>query len=90
MALESAKARLENILANLSAACWCSTASSACRFPTMARRRFSGELEAFAASMREQFRAHGALPWQQEVELKGPARRCWCAAPALHQDPEGG
>ena len=90
-ALESAKARLENILANLSAGVLVFDRSLALSISNHGARAILGEeLEAFAAEMREQFRAHGALPWQQESELKGTVKTLLVRGTALEQDPEGG
>jgi nitrogen fixation/metabolism regulation signal transduction histidine kinase len=91
MALESAKARLENILANLSAGVLVFDRQLALTISNHGAQAIVGaELEAFAAEMREQFRAHGALPWQQEVELKGTGKALLVRGTALAQDPEGG
>ena len=91
MALESAKARLENILANLSAGVLVFDRDLALSISNHGAQASLGtELESFAAEMREQFRAHGALPWQQEVDLKGTGKTLLVRGTALHQDPEGG
>ena len=91
MALESAKARLENILANLSAGVLVFDRALGLSISNHGARAILGaELEAFAADMREQFRAHGTLPWQQEVELKGTGKTLLVRGTALHEDPEGG
>ena len=91
MALESAKARLENILANLSAGVLVFDRVLALSISNHGAQAIVGaELEPFATEMREQFRAHGALPWQQEVELKGTGKTLLVRGTALHQDPEGG
>jgi nitrogen fixation/metabolism regulation signal transduction histidine kinase len=91
MALESAKARLENILANLSAGVLVFDRALGLSISNHGAQAILGtEREAFAAEMREQFRAHGALPWQQEVELKGTGKTLLVRGTALHQDPEGG
>src|SRR5204863_6796876 len=37
-----------------------------------------------------QFRSHGALPWQLELELKGTAKTLMVHGTALSQDPAGG
>jgi nitrogen fixation/metabolism regulation signal transduction histidine kinase len=91
MALESAKARLENILANLSAGVLVFDRELALSISNHGAQAIVGtDLDAFAADMREQFRAHGALPWQQEVELKGTGKTLLVRGTALAQDPEGG
>ncbi|HUN67419.1 MAG TPA: ATP-binding protein [Burkholderiales bacterium] len=91
MALESAKARLENILANLSTGVLVFDRELA---PSISNHGalaiLGGELEAFAAEMREQFRAHGALAWQRELELKGTGKTLLVRGTALPQDPAGG
>jgi nitrogen fixation/metabolism regulation signal transduction histidine kinase len=91
MALESAKARLENILANLSAGVLVFDRELGLSISNHGAQAILGsERESFAAEMREQFRAHGALPWQQEAELKGTGKTLLVRGTALHQDPEGG
>ena len=91
MALESAKARLENILANLSAGVLVFDGALALSISNHGAQAILGaELDAFAADMREQFRAHGALAWQQQVDLKGTGKTLMVRGTALAQDPEGG
>ena len=91
MALESAKARLENILANLSAGVLVFDRSLAPSISNHGARAILGEeLDAFAAAMREHFRAHGAQAWQQEIELKGTGKTLLVRGTALQEDPEGG
>jgi len=91
MALESAKARLENILANLSAGVLVFDRELALSISNHGAQSIVGaDLQAFAAEMREQFRAHGVQPWQQEVELKGTGKMLLVRGTALAQDPEGG
>jgi nitrogen fixation/metabolism regulation signal transduction histidine kinase len=91
MALESAKARLENILANLSAGVLVFDRELGLSISNHGAQAILGtEREAFAAEMREQFRSHGSLPWQQQVELKGTGKTLLVRGTALHQDPEGG
>jgi nitrogen fixation/metabolism regulation signal transduction histidine kinase len=90
-ALESAKARLENILANLSAGVLVFDRALDLSISNRgALAILGGEIEAFAAGMREQFRSHGALAWQQQVELKGTAKTLLVRGTALPQDPAGG
>ena len=90
-ALESAKARLENILANLSAGVLVFDRDLGLSISNHgAHAILGGELEAFAASMREQFRSHGALAWKLELELKGTAKTLLVHGTALSQDPAGG
>ncbi|HTP61598.1 MAG TPA: ATP-binding protein [Burkholderiales bacterium] len=91
MALESAKARLENILATLSAGVLVFDRDLVLSISNYGAQAILGdELDLFAANMREQFRAHGALAWQQEVELKGTGKTLLVRGTALQQDPEGG
>ena len=90
-ALESAKARLENILANLSAGVLVFDRDLVLSISNHgAHAILGGELETFAASMREQFRSHGALAWQLELELKGTGKVILVHGTALSQDPAGG
>jgi nitrogen fixation/metabolism regulation signal transduction histidine kinase len=90
-ALESAKARLENILANLSAGVLVFDRELGLSISNHgARAILGGELESFAAEMREQFRSHGALAWQHEAEMKGTGKTLMVRGTALSQDPAGG
>ena len=90
-ALESAKARLENILANLSAGVLVFDRELGLTITNHGAQAIVGaELDAFAAEMREQFRAHGTLPWQQEIELKGTGKALLVRGTALSEDPAGG
>jgi nitrogen fixation/metabolism regulation signal transduction histidine kinase len=91
VALESAKARLENILANLSAGVLVFDRSLALSISNHGARAILGEeLDAFAAGMREQFRAHGSQAWQQEIDLKGTGKTLLIRGTALQEDPAGG
>src|SRR5512135_490722 len=90
-ALESAKARLENILANLSAGVLVFDRELGLSISNHGALAILGaELESFAADMREQFRSHGALAWQQELELKRTGKTLLVRGTALPQDPAGG
>jgi two-component system, NtrC family, nitrogen regulation sensor histidine kinase NtrY len=90
-ALESAKARLENILANLSAGVLVFDRELGLSISNHGARAILGaELEPFAADMREQFRSHGGLAWQHEAELKGTGKTLMVRGTALPQDPAGG
>jgi nitrogen fixation/metabolism regulation signal transduction histidine kinase len=90
-ALESAKARLENILANLSAGVLVFDRDLGLSISNHgAHAILGGELETFATSMREQFRSHGTLAWQLELELKGTGKTLLVHGTALPQDPAGG
>ncbi|MFY9316222.1 MAG: ATP-binding protein [Burkholderiales bacterium] len=91
MALESAKARLENILANLSAGVLVFDGALQLSISNHGARAILGaELESFAADMREQFRAHGAQAWQQQTEFKGTGKTLLLRGTALADDPGGG
>ncbi len=90
-ALESAKARLENILANLSAGVLVFDRDLGLSITNHgAQAILGGELEAFATSMREQLRSHGTLAWQLELELKGTGKTLLAHGTALPHDPAGG
>ena len=90
-ALESAKARLENILANLSAGVLVFDRDLGLSiFNHGAHAILGAELESFAADMREQFRSHGALAWQLELDLKSSGKTLLAHGTALSQDPAGG
>ena len=91
IALESAKARLENILANLSAGVLVFNRELGLSITNHGALAILGaDLEFFATEMREQFRSHGTLAWQQEVELKGTGKTLLVRGTALPQDPAGG
>ncbi len=91
VALESAKARLENILANLSAGVLVFDRDLGLTISNHGALAILGAgLDAFAAEMREQFRAHGKLAWQQEVELKSTGKALLVRGTALSEDPAGG
>jgi len=71
LALEAAKARLENILANLSAGVLVFDHELALSLSNHgASAILGGELESFAAHMREHFAAQGEADWQLELQLK--------------------
>jgi len=91
MALESAKARLENILANLSAGVLVFDRDLGVSISNRGAEAILGaEMDSFAADMREQFRAHGERAWQLELELKGTGKTLLVRGTALPQDPAGG
>jgi nitrogen fixation/metabolism regulation signal transduction histidine kinase len=91
LALESAKARLENILAYLSAGVLVFDGALQLSISNHGARAILGaELESFAAGMREQFRAHGAQAWQQQTELKGTGKTLLLRGTALAEDAGGG
>jgi len=75
LAQEAAKAHLENILANLSAGVLVFDHELRLSIHNHgAQAILGGELEPFAASMREQFVAHGVKDWQLELMLKGTGK----------------
>ena len=89
--VEAAKARLENILANLSAGVLVFDRELALTISNHGAHAILGaELDAFAASMREQLREHGNRGWQLEMELKGTGKTLLVRGSALTQDPSGG
>jgi nitrogen fixation/metabolism regulation signal transduction histidine kinase len=89
--VEGAKARLENILANLSAGVLVFDRGLALTISNHGAHAILGtELNAFAESMREQLREHGDRPWQLELELKGTGKTLLVRGSALPQDPAGG
>jgi nitrogen fixation/metabolism regulation signal transduction histidine kinase len=90
-ALESAKARLENILANLSAGVLVFDRELALTISNHGAQAILGvELEGFAADMRAHLREQGAGAWQLELELKGTGKTLLVRGSALTQDPAGG
>jgi len=90
-ALETAKARLENILANLSAGVLVFDRELDLSVSNHGAQAILGaELDSFAAEMREKFRYHGERPWQLEMELKGRRKTLLVRGTALAQDPAGG
>jgi two-component system, NtrC family, nitrogen regulation sensor histidine kinase NtrY len=90
-ALETAKARLENILANLSAGVLVFDHELGLSISNRgAHAILGGELEAFAGAMREQFRAGGEHPWQLETSLKGTGKTLLLRGAPLAHDPAGG
>lgn len=91
VALEAAKARLENILANLSAGVLVYDHELALSISNHgALSILGGELEAFAASMREHFIAHGDKPWELELTLKGTGKSLHARGAALPKATGGG
>ncbi len=90
-ALETAKARLENILANLSAGVLVFDRELGLTISNHGAHAILGaEHESFAAEMRAQFRSHGGQAWQLELELKGRRKTLLVRGTALAQDPAGG
>src|SRR3954464_4441676 len=75
LAQEAAKAHLENILANLSAGVLVFDHELQLSiYNHGAQTILGGELESFAASMREQLVANGEKDWQLELTLKGTGK----------------
>jgi nitrogen fixation/metabolism regulation signal transduction histidine kinase len=75
LALEAAKARLESILANLSAGVLVFDHSLALSISNHGAAAILGpELDAFAAQMRAHFAAQGEADWQLELQLKGTGK----------------
>ena len=90
-ALESAKARLENILANLSAGVLVFDHQLGLSISNHgASAILGGELERFADLMREEFRSHGDKPWQLELQLKGTAKTVHARGARLPHSTGGG
>jgi nitrogen fixation/metabolism regulation signal transduction histidine kinase len=106
IALESAKASLENILANLSAGVLVFDHSLRLSIYNRgaaeilggeigehagkALSAFAGALETFAAQVREQFQSHGAKIWQLEIALKGTGKTLLARGAGLSQATGGG
>jgi nitrogen fixation/metabolism regulation signal transduction histidine kinase len=106
IALETAKASLENILANLSAGVL--VFDSELRLTISNRgaaeiltgeldgllgrplESWSGSLESFAAAVRQQFLAQRARTWQLEISLKGTGKTLLARGAALPEATGGG
>src|SRR3954466_5821071 len=74
-ALEAAKARLENILANMSAGVLVFDAQFGLSISNLGATTILGdERDAFAELVRAQFRQQGEKPWQLELQLKGTSK----------------
>ena len=105
-ALESAKASLENVLANLSAGVLVLDrdqrlaisnrgaadilGSDLAGLAGRSLADWQGPLEAFAAPVREQLRAHGARTWQLEIALKNSGKTLLARGAALPESTGGG
>ena len=90
-ALETAKAHLENILANLSAGVLVFDRELRVSISNHGAHTILGtELERFAASMKGQFLEHGARAWQTEFELKGTGKTVIARGAALPASGGGG
>jgi nitrogen fixation/metabolism regulation signal transduction histidine kinase len=75
LALETSKAHLENILANLSAGVLVFDRDLRLSISNHGAGAILGaELGRFADAVREQFMQHGAQAWQTELELKGTGK----------------
>ena len=75
LAVEAGKAHLENILANLSTGVLVFDHQLVLTISNRGAEEILGtELDIFAASMREQFLAHGEQDWQLEPTLKGTGK----------------
>ena len=90
-AREAAKARLENILANLSAGVLVFDQQLGLSISNHGAAAILGaELDSFADLMREEFRGHGDKPWQLELQLKGTAKTVHARGARLPQSTGGG
>jgi nitrogen fixation/metabolism regulation signal transduction histidine kinase len=91
VALEAAKAHLENILANLSAGVLVFDHEFALSASNHgAQTILGGELEAFASRMHEQFTVHGEEHWQIELALKGTGKTLHARGARLPRATGGG
>ncbi|HYY62814.1 MAG TPA: ATP-binding protein, partial [Burkholderiales bacterium] len=90
-ALEAAKSRLENILANLSAGVLVFDQDLSLSISNRGAAAILGaELEEFAELMRAHFREQGDKPWQLELQLKGTGKTVHARAARLPQATDGG
>jgi len=91
LALEAAKARLENILANLSAGVLVFDHAQQLSISNHGADAILGpELDEFAARMRAQFAEHGERNWQLELPLKGTGKTVHARGARLPQATGGG
>jgi len=91
LALEAAKARLENILANLSAGVLVFDHEQRLSISNHGAGAILGhELDEFAARMRAQFAEHGERNWQLELPLKGTGKTVHARGARLPQATGGG
>jgi nitrogen fixation/metabolism regulation signal transduction histidine kinase len=91
VALEAAKAYLENILANLSAGVLVFDHEFQLSASNQGAQSILGaEIEVFAGRMREQFLAHGEESWQLELSLKGTAKTLHARGARLPRATGGG
>ena len=90
-ALEAAKSRLENILANLSAGVLVFDQDLSLSISNRGAAAILGaELEEFAQLMRQHFREQGDKPWQLELNLKATGKTVHARAARLPQATDGG
>jgi nitrogen fixation/metabolism regulation signal transduction histidine kinase len=90
-ALEAAKSRLENILANLSAGVLVFDQNLSLSISNRGAAAILGaELEEFAELMRAHFREQGDKPWQLELKLKATGKTLHARAARLPQATDGG
>ena len=90
-ALEAAKSRLENILANLSAGVMVFDHRLELSISNRgASAILGGELESFAERMREHFRSQSDAPWQLELQLKGTGKTLHARGARLPEGTGGG
>ncbi len=91
VALEAAKARLESILANLSAGVLVFDHELKLSISNHgAAAILDAELESFAEAMRGQFVAHGDKDWQLQFELKGTGKTLHARGARLPKATGGG
>ncbi|HET7366311.1 MAG TPA: ATP-binding protein [Burkholderiales bacterium] len=90
-ALEAAKSRLENILANLSAGVLVFDQNLSLSISNRGAAAILGaELGEFAELMRAHFREQGDKPWQLELKLKDTGKTLHARAARLPQATDGG
>jgi nitrogen fixation/metabolism regulation signal transduction histidine kinase len=90
-ALESSKARLENILANLSAGALVFDHDLQLSISNHGAQAILGaERDAFAELMRGHFVEHGDEPWQLDLQLKGTGKTLHARGAALPRATGGG
>ena len=91
LALEAAKARLESILANLSAGVLVFDHELVLSISNHGAIAILGnELEGFAAQMRAHFATQGDADWQLEIQLKGTGKTVHARGARLPQATGGG
>jgi nitrogen fixation/metabolism regulation signal transduction histidine kinase len=91
LALEAAKARLENILANLSAGVLVFDHEQQLSISNHGAGAILGpELGEFAGRMRAQYTEHGERNWQLELQLKGTGKTLHARGARLPQATGGG